>query len=472
MWQRIFSLIAKDFVGRPFFFEKIERRAALHFSGPTLCCDQSSRGFVFLDFHSVFSFVLQPRALLGVERSLIMAEVGTSESASTGDSISLRSRAPAVRAIPTDVQRYLDGYPGLDDDDSSDLNALFYQNKICSRPENTGGTIEEVLANGWNQFDLLESHHSYIQWLFPIRERGMNSRAQPLQLHEIATIRSDPVCLERFMQAYRMMLNFYGMELVSTSTGMLRRVVGEVVMRRSNKAVPLWVTRYHNLNTSSHNYLRITRIMKCCGEMGYEHLKLGFLLHTYRELRLGRLNRDVLQACSNYWRHTLRNPADVEALNGFLKWLLSARHEETVIRMHISGILQQRDELRSGVITCSPDSVASSSSNTDDVVTVPAVTPISAPISAPTSMSSTIASSSPPNMLVPISTPTVDPIISIQSTATSSPVGLHPSHPRQLVVGAVEPTVTTSHQQHDNSSPTQTCVLHQLSLSDSFSHDQ
>ena len=31
---------------------------------------------------------------------------------------------------------------------------------------------------------LLEDHHGFIQWLFPIREHGMNFQSQELQLHE------------------------------------------------------------------------------------------------------------------------------------------------------------------------------------------------------------------------------------------------------------------------------------------------
>ena len=34
----------------------------------------------------------------------------------------------------------------------------------------------------------IESHHGFIQWIFPIREIGMNSNASPLQLHEIEEI--------------------------------------------------------------------------------------------------------------------------------------------------------------------------------------------------------------------------------------------------------------------------------------------
>ena len=57
---------------------------------------------------------------------------------------------------------------------------------------------------GWfGDFDLLEQHHGYIQWLFPIRENGMNMRAQELQLHEAEAIRNDPKCRARVVKSYQ-----------------------------------------------------------------------------------------------------------------------------------------------------------------------------------------------------------------------------------------------------------------------------
>lgn len=46
---------------------------------------------------------------------------------------------------------------------------------------------------GWRQFacqqwfgdyETLEVHHGYVQWLFPIHEEGMNHMSQVLQNHE------------------------------------------------------------------------------------------------------------------------------------------------------------------------------------------------------------------------------------------------------------------------------------------------
>ena len=47
-------------------------------------------------------------------------------------------------------------------------------------------------------------------------------------------MKADPAIMERIKRSYRMMLGFYGMELVSEETGELRRA-------------PNWEDRYQNL---------------------------------------------------------------------------------------------------------------------------------------------------------------------------------------------------------------------------------
>ena len=51
----------------------------------------------------------------------------------------------------------------------------------------------------------------------------MNYESQPLQRHEIVSMKADSQVTERFKRSYQMMLGFYGMELVSEETGELRR---------------------------------------------------------------------------------------------------------------------------------------------------------------------------------------------------------------------------------------------------------
>src|SRR5690348_126302 len=68
--------------------------------------------------------------------------------------------------------------------------------------------------------------------------------------------------------------------------------------------------RYDNLNWSSHNFLRITRILKSLGELGWEHLKFPFCKFLVREV----FEENQLQNCRNslvcYWIPVLRREED------------------------------------------------------------------------------------------------------------------------------------------------------------------
>ncbi|XP_076471019.1 uncharacterized protein LOC143300955 [Babylonia areolata] len=198
-----------------------------------------------------------------------------------------------------DTQLYRAGYPDKKDNPNLNLNAQFYLGQIPSRPD--GARIDDIHRHWWNNHDRLESHHGYIQWLFPIRESGMNFQAQELQPHEAKTIQNDETAMKRFRRSYEMMLYFYGIKLVDHRTG--------EVARAEN-----WKTRFKHLNHSMHNYLRITRILKSLGEMGLEHYKvplLEFMLHEATKTR--QLDR-TLDSCYNYWIGTVRSDRHRELL--------------------------------------------------------------------------------------------------------------------------------------------------------------
>ncbi len=55
----------------------------------------------------------------------------------------------------------------------------------------------------------------------------MNYESQPLQRHEIEAMKADKEILDRVVQSYRVMLDFYGMQLKSPETGLLARVEPE-----------------------------------------------------------------------------------------------------------------------------------------------------------------------------------------------------------------------------------------------------
>lgn len=51
----------------------------------------------------------------------------------------------------------------------------------------------------------------------------MNYESQPLQRHEITAMRADSDIIERVIRSYSLMLDFYGMQLSDSSTGLLAR---------------------------------------------------------------------------------------------------------------------------------------------------------------------------------------------------------------------------------------------------------
>lgn len=52
-----------------------------------------------------------------------------------------------------------------------------------------GDFIDDIHVKWWGDYGKLEVHHGYIQWLFPIREEGMNWDSQALQLHELQKLK-------------------------------------------------------------------------------------------------------------------------------------------------------------------------------------------------------------------------------------------------------------------------------------------
>jgi len=199
-----------------------------------------------------------------------------------------------------DVARYLSGYPGKKDDLAANLNLRFYKNEIQSYPQ--GDYIDEIHKDWFGHYELLEGHHGYIQWLFPIREKGMNSYSQELQLFEAKAIAEDPKLTKRLIKSYRLMLDFYGMELACETTGLVRR--------KKNES---WKECYCNLEERSHNWLRITRILKCLGEMNLEHYKKPLLAHMISERHTGYL-RACGRSLANYWIPVVRSADERDEL--------------------------------------------------------------------------------------------------------------------------------------------------------------
>lgn len=146
------------------------------------------------------------------------------------------SIAMGAQNAKNDLETYRAGYPDEVDDEDANENLRFYKNERPSIPDGvyifffffpsaclmypSGDFIDEIHKKWLGKYSLLERHHGYIQWLFPIREHGMNYQSQKLQKHEIEAIKADPACLERVLKSYELMLDFYGIRLKDRQTGL------------------------------------------------------------------------------------------------------------------------------------------------------------------------------------------------------------------------------------------------------------
>lgn len=109
-------------------------------------------------------------------------------------------------------------------------------------------------------------------------------------MHELAAMKDDDQVRERFLQSYRLMLDFYGMQLVDPQTGELARKPGS------------WQERYDNLRDSSHNNLRISRILKALGEMRFDAYPAAFVLFVLAEQSQHQhLNNRAIRSSMDAW---------------------------------------------------------------------------------------------------------------------------------------------------------------------------
>ncbi|KAM9444526.1 opioid growth factor receptor-like protein 1 [Clarias gariepinus] len=172
--------------------------------------------------------------------------------------------------------------------DTDPANLWFYQNKIPFSAD--GICIEDFHMEWFGDYHRLEHVHSFIQWLFPTDEKGMNANecmygTNVLDTKAIKLFRRNEKLKRRLLTSYKLMLDFYGIELVSEKTGEVKRAVN-------------WVDRFANLNRNTHNNFRITRILKCLGLLGFHHYQAPlvhfFLVETLVKGTLPRVKQSVL----------------------------------------------------------------------------------------------------------------------------------------------------------------------------------
>lgn len=237
---------------------------------------------------------------------------GVSESASPGGDSELSDSPESIPKMKRsfyaarDLYKYRHSYPNFNYTSrppNEYRNLRFYMNKIPLIPD--GIYIEEILTKWRGDYDKLEHNHTYIQWLFPLREQGLNFYAHELTQDEIKEFQSTREAKRRFVSAYSMMLDFYGVKLLDRNGN---------VARAAN-----WEQRFLHLNESQHNYLRITRILKSLGELGYEAFKAPLVRLFLEEALVRGTLTNMQHSALEYYVYTIRLPQTRRRLLRFAK---------------------------------------------------------------------------------------------------------------------------------------------------------
>lgn len=116
-------------------------------------------------------------------------------------------------------------------------------------------------------FDSLERHHDYIQWLFPLPEpSGANPSAPLLTEQDIEIFHREELLRAALLRSFQLMLQFYGFELETQRDSIeIRRAAAFDDRRR------VWLT------FGNHNFLRISRILRSLSLLGHRNIAAAFL---------------------------------------------------------------------------------------------------------------------------------------------------------------------------------------------------
>lgn len=247
------------------------------------------------------------------------AETGSQSDCSTTE-LNLKPKRSFYAA--RDLYKYRHQYPNFKDlRCQNDLcNLRFYMNKIPFKPD--GVYIEEILNKWKGDYDRLEHNHTYIQWLFPLREQGLNFYAKELTSYEIEEFKKTKEATKRFISAYKTMLDFFGLKLMDKNGN---------VSRAAN-----WQDRFQHLNESQHNYLRITRILKSLGELGYEHFKSPLVRAFLEESVVENTIPNMKQSALEYFVYTIKERRERRKLLRF------ASHHYQPLEHFIWGPLKKK----------------------------------------------------------------------------------------------------------------------------------
>ena len=172
------------------------------------------------------------------------------------------------------------------------LTAMLVPFYLGEQPDIGGRTIQQIWA--WD-YEELEIVHDYIQWLFPLPEKSsFNSNAPVVDSEVIQAFHTNTRLRQNLLHSFTLMLGFYGLQGYEDNNGQFVVTKSEEYPTRKKE----WICPL------DHNYLRITRILKCLMALGLESYAQSFyrcLEQIYREE-----SRYIGGKTFQYWTNAVR----------------------------------------------------------------------------------------------------------------------------------------------------------------------
>jgi hypothetical protein len=156
-------------------------------------------------------------------------------------------------------------------------------------PDYKGRMLRDIWT--WDH-ERLEEIHDYIQVLFPLPEpSSFSSRAPILTERETAEFRASEPLQRNLMRSFQLLLDFYGLEYHENPM-------------RVEEASHFRDRALNWLAYGDHNFLRITRILKClriCGLEGPARAFLAYLLELHKEH-----SEEIGETTRRYWQDAVK----------------------------------------------------------------------------------------------------------------------------------------------------------------------
>ena len=209
-----------------------------------------------------------------------------------------------------------------------DANVAFHTNRLritvlgCEEY-----TIEEMHTECCADYELLEQSHTYIQWLFPIDDASaFNARAHILTREAADAISKNVFCSLRLVYSFAMMLRFYGYTLDPFT----------VSVTPDEK---IHAARIVELNRSTHNWLRITRILRCMTLCGLREYAASFLTALETDVQVTTLLNKAASSCEQHWKPALTESQGWPTTNCGDRLFRAGSSEPRVIARFLSALL-------------------------------------------------------------------------------------------------------------------------------------